>query len=125
MGSANLSCEAPCTCAPLEPLDGHEPGRGNTVTVLRAIRVTRTAMRTAAQAAAEEAPPSCVLRLGVLRGPRSGGETYVVNSLIATRPRSVSGATLMNLESTLSGLVHRRVRDAASGRWQNKELDDI
>ena len=46
-------------------------------------------------------------------------------SLIATRPRSLPGATLMRLEGTLSGLVHRRVRDAASGRWQNKEVDDL
>ena len=71
MGDAAVSCAPPCRCAALEPLDAYVPRERVSVTRLRGVRLSRAG-----------GTGSCDLRVTVVRGAKSGGELYVVNSLI-------------------------------------------
>lgn len=80
MGSAEVSCEPPCTCAALESIDGYEPKRRMSITRLRAVAAT--------------APPStkgaCVLVVSVRRNEQTGGEKYVVSDLMLSQGEGMS-----------------------------------
>ena len=77
MGNAAVSCAPPCRCAALEPLDAYVPRERVSVTRLRAVRLSRMG-----------GTGSCDLRITVLRGAKSGGELYVINSLILSSSSS-------------------------------------
>ena len=106
MGAASVSCEPPCACEARESLQGHAPASKVSVTVLRAIRVSRPSQ----PAAGEGDHGACVLKVVATRGVR-GGERFQVTAAIMSRSRGLLAegradelppSTLIRMESSLS-----------------------
>ena len=103
MGDIDVSCEnSNCACKALESLNAHAAGSGVSVTRLRSISVKYLG-------AARANASSCHLILTVRRGG-TGGERYVINSLIRSSGlgsgRDLSSRTLFAMEMAVSREDH-------------------